>query len=867
MGNILATEAAALFDAIAEGDVDTAVRALESHPGLSHKRAGKKNRTIYHACASSGQVEVLRRLCEHVWAHVPDELGKTHPGGAGPEGRFHPVLYRAVNSYDESGLTPLMLACKKGHAGAVQYLISQGADPWVGDRLLGRSALHHAARANHHSCIEAIVTSPFTSLEGKIRSKECKLVDYPNNSGYTPLHYAASTRSAEAAAALFRHGADPNAKTFEVGFDFIQLDRGCTPLHAAARFQNLDMVMALLRYWDEALRRREVTDPRVVENYERVKPYQVAGVKTNKALARVLDPSTPIKEISDPFGEAYGKQPQMHGTPFGKVVPVKGQGRQGSEASCDSGWGSGDKLQAPAGWEDVLLAKSVAGAKGRTGGSEFVTVYRCAEYVADYGTSPPAGVSPASASAASAAPTAAAAPGRGLLRAHSDGRHGAMSRGLTSMSATAATAGALGRTRSGAVPGVFGGRPSANPSPISSSDNDDTGVVRVRHAAPAAAAATAAITVSASQLPYSADSGSDGDDVAARPCKSPPLAAATPAPSASPFASAAQSPTSAEWQLPSPSRMRPATPQGWDLPSPAGFLKAARSSRGFDGAAATATASGGTIPAAKPPSPDASKLFGRSITRSSSRKRAASGGDAAAAAASGGSVPTSRVGSPTSGSGSGSGSASGAPTTATTAAAPPPSFLAWSDNPLAAAALASRNSRSSSSASSSASASTSPNNGASPRVAAVGAASKHAALATAAAPPPPDFTRDSHAADAEPVEVTMYPHTRVNLERLKAGETSNTLEAERRPRGAERRRRSGEGVHGRRVGGGSPTGLKSTPPAAPAAAPPPAAAGYGRQGRMPAAADQLSEDESQVECLGAAAKALSPAASRRRVMG
>ncbi len=130
MGN---AQAAPLFDAIADGDVDAAVKALEAHPILSHKRAGKKNRTVYHACASSGQIAVLRRLCEHVWHNVPDELGKTHPG-AMPEGRSHPTIFRAVNSYDESGLTPLMLACKKGHASTVQYLLSQVGRSQVGSK-------------------------------------------------------------------------------------------------------------------------------------------------------------------------------------------------------------------------------------------------------------------------------------------------------------------------------------------------------------------------------------------------------------------------------------------------------------------------------------------------------------------------------------------------------------------------------------------------------------------------------------------------------------------------------------------------------------------------------------------------------------
>jgi hypothetical protein len=133
-------------------------------------------------------------------------------------------------------------------------------------------------------------------------------VDCASNSGYTPLHYAAASHSHEAALALLNRGANPNAKTWEVGFEYIQLDRGSTPLHAAGRYQSLDVAMLLLKHWDEVLRRRDVTDPRVIENNARIKPCQQPSVKLNRSLYRVLDPETPIREISDPFGQGPRKR-------------------------------------------------------------------------------------------------------------------------------------------------------------------------------------------------------------------------------------------------------------------------------------------------------------------------------------------------------------------------------------------------------------------------------------------------------------------------------------------------------------------------------------------------------------------------------
>lgn len=138
--------------------------------------------------------------------------------------------------------------------------------------------------------------TPLTHLPG------CRLVNLASTSGYTPLHYAAASHSYEAAAALLRHGADLCVRTWQVGFEFVQLDRGSTPVHAAARYQNLDVTMLLLKHWDEHLRLHDVPDPRVVENIQRIKPYQLPGVKLNQALARVLNPATAMADITGDAG-------------------------------------------------------------------------------------------------------------------------------------------------------------------------------------------------------------------------------------------------------------------------------------------------------------------------------------------------------------------------------------------------------------------------------------------------------------------------------------------------------------------------------------------------------------------------------------
>lgn len=44
------------------------------------------------------------------------------------------------------------------------------------------------------------------------------------------------------------------------------------------------------------------TDPRVVENAQGLKPYQLEGVKANKVMLRLLDPSVALRQVVDPFG-------------------------------------------------------------------------------------------------------------------------------------------------------------------------------------------------------------------------------------------------------------------------------------------------------------------------------------------------------------------------------------------------------------------------------------------------------------------------------------------------------------------------------------------------------------------------------------
>ncbi|KAG2495902.1 hypothetical protein HYH03_006139 [Edaphochlamys debaryana] len=292
---------------------------------------------------------------EYIWQVHPDEDGQVHARPPPPP-NFHPLLKKAVNLFDAQGFTPLMLACKKGHAEMAHLLLAQGADPWLGDRLMGRSALHFAAMLNRVGCIEELLRCSFVVKAGTIRETECRLVDYPSNAGHTPLHYAA-VRHTESVLALCRHGADPNARCWNASMDsWVLANPGSTPLHVAAKNQNLDAAVAIMQHWACDLKQLDVTDPRVVADSRKLRPYELPGVKADSGLHRVLDPSTAAADLADPFGSGGDEdadrqpdnaavltvRPPSHGPKTSMLYNIKaaygslGAGSDGKQASRPS---------------------------------------------------------------------------------------------------------------------------------------------------------------------------------------------------------------------------------------------------------------------------------------------------------------------------------------------------------------------------------------------------------------------------------------------------------------------------------------------------------------------------------------------------
>jgi ankyrin repeat protein len=137
------------------GEVDMLLAVLYESP-LAASFMDSNGYTPVHHAARQGHVKALQSVvC--VIKHEAERLlerESTQTGslGAGPDGGSslaacppEILLQQLVNRKTSKGLTPLMLACKEGHAEVVALLLSLGANPLLVERQRQRSCLHFAA--------------------------------------------------------------------------------------------------------------------------------------------------------------------------------------------------------------------------------------------------------------------------------------------------------------------------------------------------------------------------------------------------------------------------------------------------------------------------------------------------------------------------------------------------------------------------------------------------------------------------------------------------------------------------------------------------------------------------------------------------
>eukprot|EP00903_Cladosiphon_okamuranus_P009964 g9452.t1 len=124
--------------------------------------------------------------------------------------------------------TPLTFASARGYEQLVRELLNKGADTSL--TVIGSTALHLAARGGHLSTVEVLLAAGMA-------------VDPFDSNGQTALHIAAKCTTNNAAAlinTLVAAGAD-------VGARHPTLQKGGSPLHAAADAENCEAALALLQ--------------------------------------------------------------------------------------------------------------------------------------------------------------------------------------------------------------------------------------------------------------------------------------------------------------------------------------------------------------------------------------------------------------------------------------------------------------------------------------------------------------------------------------------------------------------------------------------------------------------------------------------
>lgn len=207
---------------------------------------------------------------------IKDKVGKELPPEyeraywAAADGDFH-ALHRALQNGIPVNFinpvttdSPLMIACRKGHAQVVRLCLDYGAknDPHPE---FGQTALHAAVTSNQYDCAKILLDiaaaseadfiianltdqhsqTPLHSAVtlGSVDISELLLqhsakISAVDAYGQTPLHICSGTSSAECLAVLLDHGGDEYMETVDI--------YGNTPLHHAAYNGNVNCVKLLL---------------------------------------------------------------------------------------------------------------------------------------------------------------------------------------------------------------------------------------------------------------------------------------------------------------------------------------------------------------------------------------------------------------------------------------------------------------------------------------------------------------------------------------------------------------------------------------------------------------------------------------------
>ncbi|GLI70387.1 hypothetical protein VaNZ11_015168 [Volvox africanus] len=303
----IAPSVAELNKSVKSGDEDNMLRQLSASPRLLSTPTSVLSSTgvtpMHQACESK-QVKVVDQIVSFMLCSSLETVREALLPYCRRVGRKLPTsisegIYLALDMVNAKGQTPLMYACFSDCPELVKLLLSKGADPWIGDRCGGRTALHYAAMGGSAACIEAIMKH----IPPRLMTRQgVRYVDARSVCGLTPLHYCVYFGNTAAIRELLHHF-DPhlNAATLCESYDVsVTCEAQSTALHFAAVTGNEAAARELLRYYHQRLARSSsVADPRTRVNAAGQLPWQVALAYHPAAvnLASLLHPGQPLEHM------------------------------------------------------------------------------------------------------------------------------------------------------------------------------------------------------------------------------------------------------------------------------------------------------------------------------------------------------------------------------------------------------------------------------------------------------------------------------------------------------------------------------------------------------------------------------------------
>uniref|UniRef100_A0A8D9EV41 Ankyrin repeat domain-containing protein 6 n=1 Tax=Cacopsylla melanoneura TaxID=428564 RepID=A0A8D9EV41_9HEMI len=128
-----------------------------------------------------------------------------------------------INATDSMGYTTLQIAATEGHVDVARYLIKQGADINVQDKVHGNTALHEACWRGYSRTVTTIAKSKSN-------------LHVLNNGGFAPLHLCCQNGHNQSCRELLLAGCSPDIKN----------NYGDTPLHTSARYGHAGVTRILI---------------------------------------------------------------------------------------------------------------------------------------------------------------------------------------------------------------------------------------------------------------------------------------------------------------------------------------------------------------------------------------------------------------------------------------------------------------------------------------------------------------------------------------------------------------------------------------------------------------------------------------------